>query len=1104
MKRSTTIATLLLLLGGLHLPAWFDEVLFRSNATLAKLKPNIMFLLDNSGSMNTVIYPDGYVLNETTGLLEKDPTQSVGYDPKVNYGASGWSYVQSNSVGSYTLYSTSYPNVGRARVNSKDYYFYYEKYKNQSVRVDNNFLRYLFTTATEAQRAVWNHFMIYGQTKLTNTTRDDARKVRIRVANAAMQDILDGIWAKYDEEVAELGTSNVMTPRIGFTVFEGSDQGGEVLIRCHDVASIVSQKSTLNNKFYAYRNTPLAESLATIYGYFRYADKLHIYDHEYFYPFNSASAEQLTFNSGNTTKEWWCQKNFMVIVTDGEPTQDTYVEGNLPNNTIFGTDHHGVASWGPLTDNNTSSLVDDIAYYAYQNDLFPDTVVEADVGSTDFERHAKNKQNIFTYTVGFAFENDLLQKAAEHGGGEYFKANNKDALVDALLKVLGSIEEKIKSFASFVSPKFSLASTTYGGYVATFLPDEESSLWKGHLSRYSLDPVTGAFPDLNEPSAADWDAGEVIKSLSPGARNLYTGQFAAGNWARRAFDATHISNADLGVATDADRTAIINFVRGDNGLDRKLGDIFHFTPLVVTAPPKWRSDQNAAYKPFYDAYKNRTEVALAGGNDGMLHCFRVSDGVELWGYIPQSLLTKLATITPGVPNPSGWPAEKVHQYFVDGAGHVVDVQVDDNGDANDWKTLAVFSLGQGGRGIVVLDITNPENPDLLFEFSATHNPLQNEGMYLGYTMSTPLLGRVYDDGSGKSVPVVILAGGLDWINSVEMGGLSTSVRDQIKTHTGQYAFKATDSRLTSYDALRRRGKALWVLNAVTGEVIKTFRFDSSNSNSATLWTSNQLLYPVVATPTMVDLKGKGCIDMIYFCPSGSHVLTGTGEGGSVWRVSLEGTPVNWQPERLFQLDGEQTLYIKPTLALDQLYRRWVYLGTGNRPFPNAEDNANGKFLAFMDPMTAPSSPYTLSNLEQIVLGTTETVDVTGGTDKGFYMNLVQASREILFDPAPLIVSNQVIFNTYAPKVVDNSVDLCTPQGDQWLYTLSLGLEGVNPRIESAVEQGANKGSGLLNNETYVIYHGTGPAGDVPSNGAPPKQIAIPDASGLVFWMENKR
>ena len=53
-----------------------------------------------------------------------------------------------------------------------------------------------------------------------------------------------------------------------------------------------------------------------------------------------------------------------------------------------------------------------------------------------------------------------------------------------------------------------------------------------------------------------------------------------------------------------------------------------------------------------EACKNRTEVVLAGANNGILHAFNTRDGNELWGYIPPSLIGKLKTMITNKDNAS--------------------------------------------------------------------------------------------------------------------------------------------------------------------------------------------------------------------------------------------------------------------------------------------------------------------------------------------------------------------------------------------------------------------------------------------------------------------
>lgn len=82
-----------------------------------------------------------------------------------------------------------------------------------------------------------------------------------------------------------------------------------------------------------------------------------------------------------------CQQSFVVIVTDGLPTQDS----SFPSY-IRDRDRDGY-------------YLDDVAKYGYRNDLRGDL---------------PGIQNVATFTVGFNLDHDLLRKTADVGGGAYF------------------------------------------------------------------------------------------------------------------------------------------------------------------------------------------------------------------------------------------------------------------------------------------------------------------------------------------------------------------------------------------------------------------------------------------------------------------------------------------------------------------------------------------------------------------------------------------------------------------------------------------------------------------------------------------------------------
>lgn len=117
---------------------------------------------------------------------------------------------------------------------------------------------------------------------------------------------------------------------------------------------------------------------------------------------------------------------------------------------------------------------------------------------------------------------------------------------------------------------------------------------------------------------------------------------------------------------------------------------------------------NYAYKgyaAFTTTQKDRLPMIYVGGNDGMLHGFSVEDGTEKIAYIPRAVFPNLTRLS--------WPSfDDNHRYFVDGSPMTGDVDISDGTSTQqtpDWRTMLVGTLGAGGKGYFVLDVTNPSN-----------------------------------------------------------------------------------------------------------------------------------------------------------------------------------------------------------------------------------------------------------------------------------------------------------------------------------------------------------------------------------------------------------
>lgn len=1130
MKRYISIIILTLFILSPSLFAWDDEELFYT-----KVKPNIMILFDNSGSMNTIIFHPDYSIGDGTGYIGSNPgdhrsttrwfarwyrsSSSRSYTAnKTSYitGKSDQDRIKVDNTGSNNLSTGdwiinrsgsaiakiksksgnwldleqrdgTFTNGERLDIDSRGYEMRLVKIyggleNDEGIRYQGDYYQWLFNNATDSQRQEVSHFADYGTFDTTDFTVYTDTRVRIRVARKAINKIIDDFW----EDV-----------RMGVFNFNHSD-GGRLKSSIKNLAignnksdlkSIIS--GTLGNTW-----TPLAETMAEIWRYYQ--------GHSSFYPNNPG-----TFQS---PCDLYCRKNFVIIMTDGEPTQDTmYYNGTDP----LRGDHDGDGNDpGTLYGNNGTDYLDDMAYYMYMNDA-----------RTDLDE----TQNVETYTIGFTtgpLANNLLQNTASNGNGSFHSANNVQELVDAFATIMGRIREKSMSFSQFAAPKQS----TFGkrGFTANFIPKSNKALWEGHLKAYQLD-ANGNFPvDVNgflNQSAMIWDAADNLNArIDTGTGGNINP--ATGSGDRAIFTWLHdglqmfvksnimITKDDLGVTTDTERDNIFDVVRGTtdpHGYNYKLGDLFHFSPVMVGIPNKWLGSFDSSYQDFYNTNKNRTEVVIIGGNDGMLHCFTAETGDELWAFIPSVALKKLNSLATNGP----------HNYFVDGQAVAKDIRYRRKyNDHRDWKTIIVFGLGYGGDAYYCLDITNPLKPKFRWEIgngiydghqdktilakaNGTTIDLMSSHMF-GHTISKPAVG-IFEKGSDDR-PTAALPGGYD-----------------------------TQENAGSVSLI---GKYMIVVNAWNGNKFKHFYYSDTSGNTTSYWKNSGWKYSIVATPTLIDTNNDREIDAIYQADI----------GGNIWKIDIRSkNSKNWKPEVIFNTGGtitggvsSQAFFVQPTVGYDSSYNVWVFGGTGYRSKPN-DQSTTGKFYSFRDDGLHSSGGYDQNDLQDITdymksgIDTTDT-DGDGYTDiqelqagsdpndqnsipavdpwsdyfdlnpskKGFYLDYLNGSGEKLFEPTPIYIASTIFFNTYLPPSSGGSgVETCDPAGDLYLYQFKLKISSGTAMVgQTDVEAGRVLGSGVLSGGKYKIYIGTGEIGSQAIKDQ--KEINLEGIFGPIFWIENKR
>ncbi len=666
--------------------------------------PNVMLLVDTSGSMDNIIWADDFDVTVTY--------------PNWSNGGSYWNPNDGN-VFPFNLVTCSNGYVRGKNGSVTKCLKLPDPVGSGNTRYDGNYLNYLFNTyANNTDLTATNSPIPHG-----------AGDTRIKVAKAVAADLVNSVTG------VRFGVSHFYAPSS-----QNYGHGATIDQSCDDNSTThVLDVQTAISGFQAESNTPLAEALYEITRYFRGLSSY--------------------YHSGTTYTsplQYRCQKNFTIVITDGFPTYDN----NIPNNDLADPTHllpdwdglpvvkpgttssayplfpqysDGFNPGGCQATEGCSLYLDDIAKFGFDIDM-KTSGNDSDTppqpwgsmsdpaplpGEPDFR-----KQNMSTYTVGFATANQMLEDAAEYGGGQYFTAKNANDLKDALEHVLLDIQNKATAAASV-----SLNSTRLDANFLLYQARFDSTDWSGDLQAYPVDDTTGAVlpkawsanehipavtsrtivtqkSDSRAGIAATWanlttgqqDALKLITSppssicttcsctgTSTGARSCRTQCPKCGGATTTAFGA-EVLDYILGVRTK-------EVQNGGDFRDRStvLGDIVNSDPLFVGKPDfgynTLPGTEGTSYATFRAsaAYTGRPPMVYVGANDGMLHGIEGSEtgttaGTERFAYIPLTVFPRLKELT---------KTTYSHLYYVNGSPQAGDAYIN-----SAWKTVLVGTLGK--------------------------------------------------------------------------------------------------------------------------------------------------------------------------------------------------------------------------------------------------------------------------------------------------------------------------------------------------------------------------------------------------------------------------
>jgi type IV pilus assembly protein PilY1 len=466
-------------------------------------------------------------------------------------------------------------------------------------------------------------------------------------------------------------------------------------------------------------NTPLTETLAEAGLYF--AEQASWFNSDaVYYPRGGKYPDSVVdaYNPGcsHPPIEHRCRKNYIILMTDGEPTHDNAaaLKGRYIN--------------GDFIAGGNLPALDDVAGYLRDNDI------NASFNTPDYS------QNIMVYAIGFqGGDPDLLRHTAERGGGLYFDATSPEDLSRAFITIMFHISERRTLFAAPVVP-VSHNSKAYAGeyvYLSLFQPSGEGR-WIGNLKKYSLggdnafascgtrtpildldgnimDSARSCWSDVTDGGAVDkGGAGEKLSQRADASRQVYANITSVPDLTMpdNAFskENDNLEAADFNVA---DKNALIDLVRM-TAESWRLGDLNHSQPAIVSC----------------DSGGEPARYIFAGSNDGMLHCFNDADGQEIWAFVPREQFGRLQELS-----------SRSHPYFMDGSPVAA--------DTSDGRKMIICGERRGGCRYYAIDVSAIDRPRYLYTHTAD-----------GQSWKTPQFMHIAT-GESSRADVFLITGGYD-------------------------------------------------------------------------------------------------------------------------------------------------------------------------------------------------------------------------------------------------------------------------------------------------------------------------------------------------------
>jgi type IV pilus assembly protein PilY1 len=674
----------------------------------AGVPANVMFILDDSGSMASDFMPDALPATTTINVASQAFTRNtIYYNPSVVYRpwrqADG-TYMADASYGAASDHDTHLlSNIDLGSANRT----FYVPLSASDPADGTKYTRYRLRSDGTADACLWTAGPPAGYNACSTVSSftwpalDPVDPPVVRTLAQEKQNFAN--WYTYHRtrsKAAKAGASSAFNEigtdiRVGFTTIwdrgtfripVATDNG-----LFDDIGANTNRSTWFGRLFDATASgtTPLKVALNRAGQYF------------------SESGASSPYGPDPTATQITCRQNFAILTTDGYSNEGAFATLNYDgtaSGTITGpagrTYTYNPAL--PYSDGVSGTLAD-IAMRYWKSDLRTDLVNNVPTSGAD----PAFWQHMVTFGLSIGLKGNLDPKtdlpniisgaktwpnpplnnhisalddfwhASINGHGDFVAASSPQEFTDGLKGALAAILSRTRSNANVA-----VTATRITGGTRVFEPSYNTGLWTGEIKAF---PVTSS----GVGTTPVWLASDGIPSHA--GRSIY------------AWDGTGGTAFSWAALTPAQQAAfgaveIFDYVRGDDSNEQrnggtlrdrttKLGDVVHSSPV----------------------YEPDTGTLYFGANDGMLHAVDALTGAERFAYVPGGVdYSELATLA---------DRDYAHKFFVDGELAISTVL------QTPGKRILVGLLGRGGRAgsptVYALDVTDPTSfnaSDVLWEF----------------------------------------------------------------------------------------------------------------------------------------------------------------------------------------------------------------------------------------------------------------------------------------------------------------------------------------------------------------------------------------------------